>query len=544
MHVSRAVVGAVVAAGLPLVAGVVPPAAGDATAGWITGPLTRAYAEDDPVPAPPGPGDVTDESTLGNGLAQALRFAGGGSDSTPVVGMAVPTALRGDLLFDRRPDDPLDDFGRPLARVTQAELDAVLPSPEPVWTVSLTGAQLTTVLEQQWQGDDTDPTAMDGPSVHLGLSDNIRYSYDPSRVRGDRITSVRVNGAPLDRTTTYRVAGPASLIQGGHGFTALAEGADVTVSERFTDRSALDMVLGWRASPDFTERAIGVLDLPGAVQPEGVLAFRLTGLTLPSLDAPRSTALEVAIGGTTLTTWYPVGDVRPDDVVEVRLDVPAGLPSGPTTLAILVWTSGASDVHLPVTVDAGRQVTGTEVRVPVREQVHGDLDPLVRVEVTVAPPTAPGPVEIVVDGAVVASLPLRDGRALWQLDPSTSAGTYEVVARYPGGPAFTPSASEPVRVTVRPVATATTLSVKRSTVSWLPSVWASDVRLHTGAQPVGYVELREGTRLLTRARVVRGLALGTVPNLSPGAHRLTAVFVPDARSSVLESRSATVTYRR
>lgn len=523
----------------------------DPVIGWVTGPVTRAFTGGTvaggtyQVPEDLSGADVTNESTLGNALAQAVSWAAGGGELSTVVGVSVPTALRGDLWFDPEAGGPRDDFGRVLAPVTRSELDAVLPSPEDLWSVTLTGAQLSKMLEQQWQGDDAEPATPDLPTLHLGLSDNVRYSYDPTRARGDRVTSAIINGAPLAQTATYRVAAPRSLVQGGHGITALTQGTDAGPSQGHTDRSALLWALGSHVVPDLTERAIGVLAVPELVAPGTTLDVRLTGLSLTSHDAPVRPAVEVRLADVELSPWYWVGDVLPADVVTLHLDVPDGVATGPTSLMLAVWATGQpSTVYLPTTVTAGRQVTATTLVVPVREQVHGDLDPRVRLDVTVSPATAPGPVEILVDGVVVASLPLQDGRASWQLDPSAHAGSYDVAVRYPGDGAFTTSVSETVRVTVRPVASGTTLTVRRPAASWLPWLWASQVWLDTGAPPAGTVEVRQGQRVLARSRVAAGLAGGVLPAPGTGTHRLTAVFVPDAPRDVLTSSSPAVTVRR
>ncbi|WP_426625211.1 5'-nucleotidase C-terminal domain-containing protein [Leifsonia sp. McL0607] len=59
-------------------------------------------------------------------------------------------------------------------------------------------AQFTQALEQQWQRNAAG-TVPSRPFLDLGLSKNVSYTYDATRLEGDRITSIVVNGAPIDR---------------------------------------------------------------------------------------------------------------------------------------------------------------------------------------------------------------------------------------------------------------------------------------------------------------------------------------------------------
>ena len=63
----------------------------------------------------------------------------------------------------------------------------VQPFANTLVNMTLTGAQIKTVLEQQWQRDGAGnvPTR---PFLRLGTSKGFTYTYDPSRPEGDRIT--------------------------------------------------------------------------------------------------------------------------------------------------------------------------------------------------------------------------------------------------------------------------------------------------------------------------------------------------------------------
>ena len=84
--------------------------------------------------------------------------------------------------------------------------------------MTLTGAQLKAVLEQQWQGSST---------MRLQVSENFAYSYDTGNPIGSRVVSMSVGGVPLAPTDTVRVCVNSFLAGGGDGFTGLTAGTEL-----------------------------------------------------------------------------------------------------------------------------------------------------------------------------------------------------------------------------------------------------------------------------------------------------------------------------
>ncbi|NYD84488.1 ExeM/NucH family extracellular endonuclease [Cellulomonas oligotrophica] len=486
------------------------------------------YTGSGPLPTT-GRDDRSRESALGNVVAQALLDATSSAERGGAqIGVANPGGLRADLFY------------APDGVVTLAEANAVQPFVNNVWTTTLTGEQLVTLLEQQWQTN-ADGSIPSRPYLQLGLSDNVSYTFDASRPLGDRITSVSVDGEPVDPAAGYRIATYSFLAQGGDNFRILTEG-DATADSGLIDREAWFAYLGAHPdlAPDFTERAVGVPELPASVEAGQDLTFEVSGLNLTSLGSPENTSLEVlldeeVLGEVTLTRT----GVDASGTVDVT--VPAGTPAGDRTLVLVAQPSGTT-VRLPLTVEAGLPSSTTTLTARPDSQVHGAFGR--RVELTarvVADVPTTGTVEFVAGDDVLGTATLRRGQARLTLPASTPAGTYEVVARYAGTTTVAGSQSAPVTVTVEKVGSATTLSVAGSPVSWLPSVWVSTVRLDTGRLPDGTVELREGTRVVARADVRLGVAIGTLPrDLGRGSHSLTAVFVPDDPANVEGSTSRTV----
>jgi 5'-nucleotidase len=162
------------------------------------------------------PDPATGESALAN-LAADMHRAIGASEGAE-VGLASPPNLpttphRGDLRVAPGPT-PGDAPGT----VLLGEAFNAYGYGNPVTTVTLTGAALEQVLEQQWRSG-----AGGAVTRHiLGVSENVRVTYDERRPVGDRIdpAQVTIDGEPLDLTRRYRVASLAYLVLGADGFTA------------------------------------------------------------------------------------------------------------------------------------------------------------------------------------------------------------------------------------------------------------------------------------------------------------------------------------
>ena len=97
---------------------------------------------------------------------------------------------------------------------------AVVPFGNTLIVVSLSGAQIRTLLEQQWPG----ATADDGNL--LQVSEGFSYRWDSTQPQGQRVVagSIMLNGKPLDEQQQYRVAANSFLAGGGDRFTVLANG--------------------------------------------------------------------------------------------------------------------------------------------------------------------------------------------------------------------------------------------------------------------------------------------------------------------------------
>ena len=111
-----------------------------------------------------------------------------------------------------------DISGKEAGAVTYADVFASQPFRNQLVTLTLTGVQIKTMLEQQW----LDPKR---PRI-LQVSKGFSYAWDGARPYGDRVMADRMtlNGQRIDPETSYRVTVNNYLAAGGDGFTAIKEG--------------------------------------------------------------------------------------------------------------------------------------------------------------------------------------------------------------------------------------------------------------------------------------------------------------------------------
>ena len=312
---------------------------------------------------PQGGDDRSKPSTLGNLVADSLVA----SLSDPVrggaqIGLVNPGGLRAELLYG---DDGV---------ITYAEANAVLPFVNNLWTTTITGAQFVQVLEEQWQ-----PDGAARPYLQLGVSSNVTYTFDPDRPRGERITGVWVDGAPIDPAGSYRIGSFNFLLTGGDNFTTLAEGTD-TRDSGLVDRDAWIAYLGDNSpvSPDYANRAVAVTGGPETATAGATVTFTVSGLDLTSLGAPANRTLEARVGDVV----YPPFEVT-DGAATVTLALPAAA-TGQVEITLTATESGTT-VRVPVSV----RVPGGGPEIPGGEEPQPSFPPLL-------PPT-PAPVSALAD---------------------------------------------------------------------------------------------------------------------------------------------------
>jgi 5'-nucleotidase len=108
----------------------------------------------------------------------------------------------------------------PDGTVTYADAYSTQPFGNSLVTMTLTGAQLKLLLEQQWRAARSEHARILQPSA--GFS----YEWNSRRPHGSRVEGIRLNGRAVDPTDEVRVTVNSFLAAGGDGFRVLREGRD------------------------------------------------------------------------------------------------------------------------------------------------------------------------------------------------------------------------------------------------------------------------------------------------------------------------------
>ena len=122
-----------------------------------------------------------------------------------------PGGIRDDLIF-------AEVTGGELAgEVTYGEAFSVQPFGNSLVTMTLTGAQIDDLLEQQFDVNRI-----------LQISSGFTYTWDASEPVGSKVdpSTIKINGAVVDAGTDYRVTVNSFLADGGDGFSVLVDGTD------------------------------------------------------------------------------------------------------------------------------------------------------------------------------------------------------------------------------------------------------------------------------------------------------------------------------
>ena len=164
-------------------------------------------------------------------------------------------------------------------------------------TLTLTGAQIKTVLEQQWQ-----PAGATRPFLKLGVTKELDLHLRPdgaARARTSR--EILLNGVPIDPDRRLHASASNSfLASGGDNFFDLAKGTNKADSGKVDLQAMVDYFAAdadHTVSPDIAQRAVGVrVSAPDA---DGYDAGDRSPSNLSSLDFSRD---EPAAGTVTISS--------------------------------------------------------------------------------------------------------------------------------------------------------------------------------------------------------------------------------------------------
>ena len=146
----------------------------------------------------------TREAAIGNLFADAMR-AGTHADAAVVNGGGIRAGK---------------DY-QPGARITYGDVLAELPFNNRIIVVEIGGADLRRAMENGL-------SALPAASGRFPQVSGIALEFELARAPGNRVTAMRVGGAPLDEGKTYRVALLDYLARGGDDYTMFATAHRIT----------------------------------------------------------------------------------------------------------------------------------------------------------------------------------------------------------------------------------------------------------------------------------------------------------------------------
>lgn len=493
---------------------------GNAPLGDLEGPFQRARRTDPNISGGPAVENRGGESTLGNLIAEIQRWK---TDAD--IGFMNPGGLRADLLGN--PGDP--------RVLTYRQAADVQPFANTLVTMDLTGDQIKTILEQQWQRD-ADGNIPSRPFLRLGTSDGFTFTQDALRPEGDRITGMWLDGQPLDPDATYRVSATSFLSSGtGDNFWGFAAATDKQDTGK-TDLQAVVDYMAEFADPlavDHAQHGVGVRFAGGAPAEYGsgdTLAFTLSSLAMTAADDVQDTQVEVLLDGAVLGT-FPVSNTlrtEPDDeagTAAVSVVLPAGLVDGTEDVVVRGTTTG-TEVIVPIATTDG--LPNATVSADDASMVYGQTG---QVDVSVSPSTATGTVTLRDGITVLGSASLIGGAATVSIPAgSLEVGDHELTLVYGGDAANTGSLGSVTMTVTRAeptlTATATPATVEIEQTSSIAVTVAA-----AGVSPTGTVTASVDGTVVDSATLVEGAATLTVgPFATAGNQTVTVDYSGDAHT--------------
>ena len=458
--------------------------------------------------------DRTSESTLGNTVANMLRdFMATPAYGSAEIGVVNPGGLRDELTYKGTGTPETNTDGV----VTKGEAVSVLPFANNLFTVKLTGAQFKTVLEQQWQRN-ADGTVPSRSFLHLGLSDNVVTTLDPTQPEGSRVTSVTVNGAPLDLARTFTIGTFSFLATGGDNFRAFKQGTS-------TDTGLVD-TQGWfeylgnhqspALEPSFARHQVFGTGIPASVKAGQAVSFTLSKLDLTSLGSPANATVDVVLRNGSSST--PVG--TPATVTggnaTVAFTAPASIPAG-SVFVVTARPSGTA-ITIPATAtDVPAKNTTTTARVSPSRVVVRATKPVVTatVKATDGTPAAGGTVNVYVDGENRGTASVSNGTAKVTLPAFGATGAKRLVVQYTGVPGTTNDSSTSRTVAVVKAKPSMRTAVGPRAIHRKRTHPRLTITLAAPGQTVtGYVAVRAQDRQVALVRLVGGRARVSLPTYS------------------------------
>ncbi|MGC5221792.1 5'-nucleotidase C-terminal domain-containing protein [Micromonospora sp. DT81.3] len=317
------------------------------------------------------------ESTLGNLVAEVHQWATEQPESGAAeIAFMNPGGMRADMVGS---DPGNGAFPR---TVTYEDAALVQPFANTLVNMQLTGEQIKTALEQQWQRDafNVVPTR---PFLRLGVSEGFEYTYTqeivtevpidnpatpavdesltPYQAPQGTVTGMWLNDQPIDLGGTYSVTVNSFLASGGDNFGGFVAGAGKRDTGK-VDLAAMVDYLDTFASTtplpvDYEQHAVEVAfpdAAPAAYAPGSTVDFVVRSWTMTNPTDVKDTEVVVSLGDEVLGA-FPLDNTIGTELYDnygttsVSVQLPADVPAGPAQLLLTGAATGTS-IIVPIEV--------------------------------------------------------------------------------------------------------------------------------------------------------------------------------------------------
>jgi len=156
------------------------------------------------------------ESALGDVIADAqLAATSSSTTGNAVVAFMNPGGIRADIVAAPSGSEAEGEF-------TFGEAFGVQPFGNSLVTMTLTGAQIDELLEQQFDNNEV------GQNRILQVSEGFAYTWDAAQPTGSRVdpSTIMIAGVVVDPAAGYRVTMNSFLSDGGDNFSVFRDGTD------------------------------------------------------------------------------------------------------------------------------------------------------------------------------------------------------------------------------------------------------------------------------------------------------------------------------
>lgn len=323
------------------------------------------------------------ESTLGNVVAEAQRWATEKPESgSAQIAFMNPGGLRQDMVGSNAAGYP--------ATLTYQQAAVVQPFANTLVNMTLTGAQIKRVLEEQWQRDALNRLAT-RPFLRLGASEGFTYTYsqknvtefqkdDPNTPNVDEstisytapkgtVTGMWLKGVPIDLAARYSVTVNSFLATGGDNFFTLADGANKRDTGKVDLSAMVDYMAAFAASAplpvDYAQHSVEVgfaADAPTAYDPGATVSFDVKSWAMSTAADVKDSEIAVSLGGVALGSFpvdNTIGTAVYDDygTASVSVTLPATVTRGTTVELTLSGARTGTSIVVPVAIDRADSTT-------------------------------------------------------------------------------------------------------------------------------------------------------------------------------------------